>query len=74
MIQVVGVIGFEIGFFQSVDFEQEMVVAIPPLQTKYVANIKRMRGKIKTFSALEVINPIVVIFEAVATKSYPTDF
>ena len=26
------------------------------------------------FSAFEVINPIVVIFEAVATKSYPTDF
>ena len=51
-----------------------MIVAITPLQTKYVANIKQMWGKIKTFSALEVINPIVVIFEAVATKPYPADF
>jgi hypothetical protein len=51
-----------------------MIVAITPLQTKYVANIKRMWGKIEALSAFEVINPIVVIFEAVATKSYPTDF
>lgn len=55
MIQVVGVIVLKPGFVNSVDFEQEMVVTIPPLQTKYVANIKRMWGKIKTFSAFEVI-------------------
>ncbi|WP_235891128.1 hypothetical protein [Sphingobacterium lumbrici] len=55
VIKVVGVIGFEIGFFQSVDFEQEMVVAIPPLQTKYVANIKRMWGKTEALSAFKVI-------------------
>jgi predicted DNA-binding protein len=55
MIPVVRVIVLKPGFVNSVDFEQEMVVTIPPLQTKYVANIKRMWGKIKTFSAFEVI-------------------
>src|SRR5690606_34315961 len=74
MIQVVGVIVLKFGFVQPIYFEQKMIVAIPPLQTKYVANIKRMWGKIEVLSAFEVINPIVVIFEAVATTSYPTDF
>ncbi|GAA4798689.1 hypothetical protein GCM10023231_29350 [Olivibacter ginsenosidimutans] len=54
MVKVVGVIGFELGLVQSVDFEQEMVVAVPRLQTKYVTYIKRVRGKIKTFSAFKV--------------------
>jgi hypothetical protein len=50
---VVGVISFELGLVQSVDFEQEMVVTIPPLQTKYVTYIKRVRGKSKRFLLLK---------------------
>jgi len=34
---------------------KEMVVAIPSFQTKYIAHIKRMRGKIEAHSTFEVI-------------------
>jgi len=54
MIQVVGVIVLKFGFVQPIYFEQKMVVAIPPLQTKYVAYIKRMGGKMEALSAFEI--------------------
>src|SRR5690606_3235830 len=44
------------------------------LHVSHSSELCSQSSRYEGFSAFEVINPIVVIFEAVATKSYPTDF